>query len=252
MFCHFCGKQLLDGDRFCQHCGSPVQQMNGGNPQQSYGAGQNVGNQSGTGGSAGYGGAGQGNMGYGNVGYSVPGYHIPEYRNSSYGHPGGMGRAVHQAARTRLIAIGAAALCLIAVMVFVLFFRSDKPEDTVARMEKALNNMDMDALIDCFDEQTQDMYSGALGVGSQLTGADLGAWADLANGFGGFMAGAGLTPEYELEITDIQYEGSDTCAVYVNFYMSYQGEQSTEEIVLPMAKAGRKWAVSAAALQDIL
>ena len=239
MFCHFCGKQIPDGDRFCQHCGSPVQQMNGGNPQQSYGAGQNVGNQSGTGGSAGYGGAGQGNMGYGNVGYSVPGYHIPEYRNSSYGHPGGMGRAVHQAARTRLIAIGAAALCLIAVMVFVLFFRSDKPEDTVARMEKALNNMDMDALIDCFDEQTQDMYSGALGVGSQLTGADLGAWADLANGFGGFMAGAGLTPEYELEITDIQYEGSDTCAVYVNFYMSYQGEQSTEEIVLPMAKAGR-------------
>ena len=252
MFCHFCGKQIPDGDRFCQHCGSPVQQMNGGNPQQSYGAGQNVGNQSGTGGSAGYGGAGQGNMGYGNVGYSVPGYHIPEYRNSSYGHPGGMGRAAHQAARTRLIAIGAAALCLIAVMVFVLFFRSDKPEDTVARMEKALNNMDMDALIDCFDEQTQDMYSGALGVGSQLTGADLGAWADLANGFGGFMAGAGLTPEYELEITDIQYEGSDTCAVYVNFYMSYQGEQSTEEIVLPMAKAGRKWAVSAAALQDIL
>ena len=252
MFCHFCGKQIPDGDRFCQHCGSPVQQMNGGNPQQSYGAGQNVGNQSGTGGSAGYGGAGQGNMGYGNVGYSVPGYHIPEYRNSSYGHPGGMGRAVHQAARTRLIAIGAAALCLIAVMVFVLFFRSDKPEDTVARMEKALNNMDMDALIDCFDEQTQDMYSGALGVGSQLTGADLGAWADLANGFGGFMAGAGLTPEYELEITDIQYGGSDTCAVYVNFYMSYQGEQSTEEIVLPMAKAGRKWAVSAAALQDIL
>ena len=252
MFCHFCGKQIPDGDRFCQHCGSPVQQMNGGNPQQSYGAGQNVGNQSGTGGSAGYGGAGQGNMGYGNVGYSVPGYHIPEYRNSSYGHPGGMGRAVHQAARTRLIAIGAAALCLIAVMVFVLFFRSDKPEDTVARMEKALNNMDMDALIDCFDEQTQDMYSGALGVGSQLTGADLGAWADLANGFGGFMAGAGLTPEYELGNTDIQYEGSDTCAVYVNFYMSYQGEQSTEEIVLPMAKAGRKWAVSAAALQDIL
>ena len=67
MFCHFCGKQIPDGDRFCQHCGSPVQQMNGGNPQQSYGAGQNVGNQSGTGGSAGYGGAGQGNMGYGNV-----------------------------------------------------------------------------------------------------------------------------------------------------------------------------------------
>ena len=96
------------------------------------------------------------------------------------------------------------------------------------------------------------MYCFSDRTSRKLTGADLGAWADLANGFGGFMAGAGLTPEYELEITDIQYEGSDTCAVYVNFYMSYQGEQSTEEIVLPMAKAGRKWAVSAAALQDIL
>ncbi len=251
MFCHNCGRQVPGGNRFCQYCGSPVQQMNGGNPQQNYSAGQNAGNPGGAGTSAGYGGAGQGNTGYNGAG-GAPVYKIPEYGNLGYGRPGGMGRAVHQAARTRLIAIGAAALCLIAVMVFVLFFQSDKPEDTVARMEKALNNMDMDALIDCFDEQTQDMYSGALGVGSQLTGADLGAWADLANGFGGFMAGAGLTPEYELEITDMQYEGSDTCAVYVNFHMSYQGEQSTEEIVLPMAKVGRKWAVSAAALQDIL
>ena len=163
MFCHFCGKQIPDGDRFCQHCGSPVQQMNGGNPQQGYGAVPNAGNQSGAGSGA---------------GYSAAGYNIPEYRNSGYGHPGSIGCAAHQAARTRLIAIGAAALCVIAVMVFVLFFKSDKPEDTVARMEKALNNMDIDALIDCFDGQAQDMYSGALGVGSQLTGADLGAWSD--------------------------------------------------------------------------
>ncbi len=141
MFCHNCGRQVPGGNRFCQYCGSPVQQMNGGNPQQNYSAGQNAGNPGGAGTSAGYGGAGQGNTGYNGAG-GAPVYKIPEYGNLGYGRPGGMGRAVHQAARTRLIAIGAAALCLIAVMVFVLFFQSDKPEDTVARMEKALNNME--------------------------------------------------------------------------------------------------------------
>ena len=72
---------------------------------------------------------------------------------------------------------------------------------------------------------------------------------DLASGLGGYMAAAGMTPEFELSVADVEYTGDDTCLVTVDMAVSYQGETETETQVFPMVKDGREWVISAAGLQ---
>lgn len=245
IFCHFCGKQVPDGANFCKYCGNKIQLRNTGNySQQNCQPDCNQPNR-------GY--QNQSGQNYGGWNGGL-GYDGPGGNGAGYVHPGnvGSGAAVHQAVRTRWIIIGAAALCAIAAMIFVLFIKASTPEDTIAKIEHALNKMDTEELLECFDEQTQNLYSGALGVGSELVGMDLGAWSDLAGGLGGLMAGASLTPKFKLEVMDIQYHGSDACLISVNFQISYQGDTESETETLPMVKKGREWVVSAAFLQDFM
>lgn len=161
----------------------------------------------------------------------------------------GAGKAAGSAFRAKIWIIIAAALVAIAAMLYFLFFKPGKPEDTIQKMEDALNQLDQDALLECFDEQTQGIYSGMLGVGGDLLGVDLGAMSDLASGLGGYMAAAGMTPEFELSVADVEYTGDDTCLVTVDMAVSYQGETETETQVFPMVKDGREWVISAAGLQ---
>ena len=153
----------------------------------------------------------------------------------------GAGKAAGSAIRLKLTLLIAAALIAIAVMLYLLFFKAGTPEDTVQKMEDALNRMDQQALLECFDEQSQGIYSGLLGVGGELS--------DLASGLGGYMSAAGLTPQFDLTVVDVEYTGDDTCLVTVDFAVTYQGTSDTDTQVLPMVKDGRDWVVSAAGLQ---
>ena len=161
----------------------------------------------------------------------------------------GAGKAAGSAIRLKLTLLIAAALIAIAVMLYLLFFKAGTPEDTVQKMEDALNRMDQQALLECFDEQSQGIYSGLLGVGGELLNFDLGALSDLASGLGGYMSAAGLTPQFDLTVVDVEYTGDDTCLVTVDFAVTYQGTSDTDTQVLPMVKDGRDWVVSAAGLQ---
>lgn len=172
---------------------------------------------------------------------------------SGAGMAGQMARGAGKAAKTalwlKLLPLIAAALVAIAVMLYMMFFKVGKPEDTIQKMEDALNKLDQKALLECFDDQTQGLYSGMLGVGGDLIGFDLGAFSDLASGLGGYMSAAGLTPQFDLTVVDVEYTGDDTCIVTVDFAFTYQGESDTSTEVLPMVKDGREWVVSAAGLQ---
>ena len=161
-------------------------------------------------------------------------------------------KVVREASKVKLLALIAAVLVAIAVMLYIFFFKSGTPEDTIAKMEKALNHLDQEELLECFDDQTQQLYSGALSLGGSLSGLDLGGLSDLASGLGGIMAGTGLTPRFTLDVVDVEYADSDNCMVTVDFTMTFQGETQVETQQLPMTKDGRNWVVSMAAMQDIL
>ena len=161
------------------------------------------------------------------------------------------GRKAAQSAITiKLLAIIAVVLIVIAGLLYFFFFSSKKPEDTVEKLEKAMNELDQDALLECFDGQMNDLYSGMLGIGGELTGIDLGSWADLASGLGGIMSAAGLSPQVELTVIAVEYTGSDSCVVTVDFKMTYMGEVSSETQYLPMVKEGREWLISMSGLSD--
>lgn len=160
----------------------------------------------------------------------------------------GGSRAAKSALSIKLLAIIAAALIVIIAILYFLFFSSGTPEDTIEKLEAAMNDMDQEALLECFDGQMNDLYSGILGVGGELTGIDLGAFSDLASGLGGFMSAAGLTPTVEMDIIDITYTSDDSCIVTVDCTQTYMGETSTETMTLPMVKDGREWLISVSGL----
>lgn len=284
MFCRKCGRQLRDGSVFCAYCGSRTVQSDGA-PQTGSGY-ENAGNVH-TNGPGNY--AQQPGNGHfyqpgapgseqhnsynsGGSYMSGPGYGAGPANQGFYPSGGahmmgsgmqmaaggaqmagravqGAGKAAGSAIRLKLTLLIAAALIAIAVMLYLLFFKAGTPEDTVQKMEDALNRMDQQALLECFDEQSQGIYSGLLGVGGELLNFDLGALSDLASGLGGYMSAAGLTPQFDLTVVDVEYTGDDTCLVTVDFAVTYQGTSDTDTQVLPMVKDGRDWVVSAAGLQ---
>lgn len=284
MFCRKCGRQLRDGSAFCAYCGSRTVQSDGA-PQTGSGY-ENAGNVH-TNGPGNY--AQQPGNGHfyqpgapgseqhnsynsGGSYMSGPGYGAGPANQGFYPSGGahmmgsgmqmaaggaqmagravrGAGKAAGSAIRLKLTLLIAAALIAIAVMLYLLFFKAGTPEDTVQKMEDALNRMDQQALLECFDEQSQGIYSGLLGVGGELLNFDLGALSDLASGLGGYMSAAGLTPQFDLTVVDVEYTGDDTCLVTVDFAVTYQGTSDTDTQVLPMVKDGRDWVVSAAGLQ---
>lgn len=284
MFCRKCGRQLRDGSVFCAYCGSRTVQSDGA-PQTGSGY-ENAGNVH-TNGPGNY--AQQPGNGHfyqpgapgseqhnsynsGGSYMSGPGYGAGPANQGFYPSGGahmmgsgmqmaaggaqmagravrGAGKAAGSAIRLKLTLLIAAALIAIAVMLYLLFFKAGTPEDTVQKMEDALNRMDQQALLECFDEQSQGIYSGLLGVGGELLNFDLGALSDLASGLGGYMSAAGLTPQFDLTVVDVEYTGDDTCLVTVDFAVTYQGISDTDTQVLPMVKDGRDWVVSAAGLQ---
>lgn len=242
MYCQECGKMISDTALFCCFCGAKVnrpQNPTGGSGHQQQQSGYPPGNYM------------NGRPGADIYNMTRPIQPPPGAIQMAGGAVRGGAKAAREASKIRMLAIIAAVLIAIAAMLYFLFFQAGTPEDTVAKMEDALNHMDQEALLECFDGQTQQMYSGALGLTESFSGLPLGDFSDLAAGLGGFMAGAGLTPKFTLTVLDVEYSDSDNCMVTVDFNMRFQGETEQETQMLPMKKDGRDWVISAAAMQDM-
>ena len=253
MFCGHCGRQIPDTSRFCGYCGHPTANAHDPQPDPRPQGHQNGYQDSYQSGLQNDPRAQRYDRRYQPHGPAPRGHASPPPLMAGAGRA-----AVHtarNAGRYRLYAIlgGVAVLALfLTVLSCTLFLRSGKPEDTVADLEKALNALDTDAMLDCFDEQTQKLYSGSLGVAGSFLDMDLGALSDLASGLGGIMAGAGLTPKFTMRVTDIDYSGKDTCLVTVDMSVSYEGDTGSEIVQLPMKKVGRKWLISMGSLGDLI
>lgn len=233
MFCGKCGQPVEDGAVFCAHCGSRINQP--GNMQQAAPYGRQQGDPYG-----------------GQYCRQEPSYAGSSVNNGMHIAAEGAGMvrgAAGPAIRLKLLLVIAAVLTAVAVMLYLLFFKAGTPQDTIQKMEKALNELDQQELLECFDEQSQGIYTGLLGAGGDLLGVDLGSLSELAGGLGGYAAAAGLTPEFDLTIVNVEYTGDESCLVTVDFEVTYQGESQTDTEVLPMVKEGRSWVVSASGLQ---
>lgn len=238
MFCRKCGQPLPDDAAFCARCGSrcirPETSPQPENPINTQPGGQTA----------------QGS--YRPDGGAERMWNGMQMAAGGAGMAGsavrGAGKAAGSALRLKLLAVIAAVLIGIAVMLYLLFFKAGTPEDTIQKMEDSLNQLDTDSFLECFDEQSQGIYSGTLGLGSDFLGVDLGSLMDLASGLGGYMAASGMMPQYELTVLDVEYTGEDTCIVTVDMTMTYQGTTENDTEQFPMVKDGRDWVISAAGL----
>ena len=232
MFCPMCGKQLKNNTGFCPYCGFHIQ----GSPPGSQNTYRNLENDSTlkqpwqT---------QEKNLSNGN--FQQPFYGTTPYQGQ---------QIARRTINTKLLAVIAVVLIVLTAMIYFLFFQSGKPEDTIQKLEGALNEMNQAEVSECFDTQTQSLYSGALGIGENLTGIDLQSLSELSTGLGGLFAASGLTPKFNINIQDITYSDSDTCLVTAQLTINYEGEQESEKIELPMRKKDREWLISINALSQ--
>ena len=132
------------------------------------------------------------------------------------------------------ILAAAAAVVIIVLVATGVFHKGRTPEETVKQMEEAMNSLDMDSLMDCYDEDAQAVMEGTLDLVSELSDTDLGGLMDIAGAFGGLLED--YMPEFSLTINDIEYSDKKNCVVYVTLTYDAYGSSSSQEIPLPMTK----------------
>lgn len=119
------------------------------------------------------------------------------------------------------------------------------PEDTVKKLEHAINNFDQEELLSCFDDSMNQMYDGMLGLSEYLTDLPLEALTDIGGGLMPLMKELGFDVHYRMEIKDVLYaEDGQSCLVTVYVVSSGFGSSSTEEQQLPMHLVDREWLIS--------
>lgn len=119
------------------------------------------------------------------------------------------------------------------------------PEDTVKKLEHAINNFDQEELLSCFDSSMNQMYDGMLGLSEFMTGLPLEALTDIGGGLMPLMKEFGFDVHYRMEIRDVLYaEDGQSCLVTVYVVSSGFGSSTTEEQQLPMHLVDREWLIS--------
>ncbi len=216
MFCKNCGKELKDGQVFCPACGTRRAS------QTTVNVGGNAGDHL-------------------NAAGDTLGSTVQIKANTMSGM-----------SKNKWIGIGAAVIIVIGILIFFLFIKSGKPEDTVAELETAINEMDIEGVMDCFDKNTNDLYDSMMDLGSDVTGIDL---EDMAGAFDEIedMKEEGMeVPEIKLVVLEVSKETGDSCEVTFQARTTYEGGTDTEEVTMPMKKEGREWKFSMAAFKELM
>ena len=255
MFCRFCGNQLPDGALFCDKCGrslatgqrnmeknqQPRQDQNGqqyqngnqyqggqGQPQQEEfrSRAREMGREAGE-------------------AAKEAGYKAADAAKEAGRKAAGAAKEVGKKAaglpKKVLLSTILAAIAVVVIIICVNLFRVGKPEDTVKELETALNELDTSAMLECFDEDTNNLYSGALSLGSDLSGYDLEGLTELADGLGSLFGGTDLTPSFTITVNSVEYSDKQNCTVDLTLATSYMGYEDSQEMVLPMKVENRKW-----------
>ena len=129
-----------------------------------------------------------------------------------------------------LIIIGAILICGgIGFLVWSFTGGKSTPEKTISKLEDAVNNKDVDALIDLCDSTS----AGLLGVYVKAGGDGLLERA--LDEYGSFTM--------ELTVKDITYEGENKCTVEVRSVIRSDSGAEKEDMEIPLIKEKGKWKI---------
>lgn len=170
------------------------------------------------------------------------------------------------AAATRMagkkIGMMAAAIVLtLAVAVYFLvlnpstavFGKVQTPEDTIQALEDAMNSMNQDDLLACFDSDLNDLYDGSLEILGAFVDMDLGWVNGATNVLGGILSQMGYTPKVTMTVTGKTFADSEHCLVDVLYSATMNGiGSSSEQMQLPMRLVKNRWLISLSDLDKIV
>ena len=212
MFCSNCGKEISGMGKFCEHCGSAL----GGDERQNFNREEII------------------------LTHQRQNTIENTYQNTA-DHPEKKGRKIFM-----VIPILAVLGLAMAFLFYDKFMKTAGPEETVARLEKALNEMDIATLLDCFDEDAQEVFYESMGLDASIMEyLDADAIMELASDATKYMMEEEEMYEFSMDVIDVDYDGKNNCIVTVDAEIYYDGDRDSEEIELPMEKQNGKWVIDA-------
>ena len=123
-----------------------------------------------------------------------------------------------------------------------------KPEDTIYKMEEAMNNYDMDMLLECFEPSVQDIYAGVVEIGSSFLGMDIGTLMDAAGGiadlFGDDLIEGGM-PSVDIVINSEEQISDEEVLMNLTITMEYAGESEVQTMDTVLVLIDGEWYISA-------
>ncbi|MDO4731244.1 MAG: zinc-ribbon domain-containing protein [Clostridia bacterium] len=130
---------------------------------------------------------------------------------------------------------------LIAGMVFVVFSITANGDQGVkeclSNFETCYNNSDIDGLIECFNDDTQDVVNAAVGLSSEFFGVDTSKILSIVLGFGTEISGY---KNLNIEVENITKETKTSAIADTTFDF---GDKQFE-ISLSLTKENGKWYIS--------
>lgn len=141
--------------------------------------------------------------------------------------------------------VGALVALVLAVVIPLAVTSSKTPEHTIEKLETALNEMDINAAMECFDSEMRDAYDAGDDLINSFFGFSYQSFADLAPFLSDMMGGEMQQPQYDFEILNKEMLSSKECVLTVRISTYYDSEtESVEEGEIPMVKEDGDWYIS--------
>lgn len=142
-------------------------------------------------------------------------------------------------------------LCCILLCFFAVSCKKEEAvyyeiEDTVALLESALEQEDLEMLAMCFDENVQKVLSGSSKLISGITGIDVAAVSDILFGLMGMQEENGLPEGYDFSLTVAEKEYTDEthCLATVKAVVTDpNGQEENTTFTLPMIENDDGWKI---------
>ena len=116
----------------------------------------------------------------------------------------------------------------------------DEPSETIVDMERALNLLDEEAIVSCFDKTAREKYQGQ-------ADPQVHEWIST---IGSFLKMTGSAPQFALEVLNVDYKDDEHCDVKVKLNYTWFGMEDSEEINVPMVLEGKHWYINTDGLSE--
>lgn len=141
--------------------------------------------------------------------------------------------------------VGALIALVLAIVIPLVVSSSKTPEHTIEKLETALNEMDLNAAIECFDSEMRDAYAAGDDLFNSFFGFSYQSFADLAPFLSDMLGSEMQQPQYDFEILNKEMLSSKECVLTVRISTYYDSENETvDEGEIPMVKEDGDWYIS--------